>query len=188
MFERVILVDENDNEIGTDEKINAHKHAKLHRSFSIFVFNSKHELMIQKRASTKYHSPNLWSNTCCSHPRPRESLEQATLRKLKQEMGFTCKLKEKFTFIYNVPFDNGLTEHEFDHVFFGTFDGAPKPNPMEAERWKWVSLDDLQKDISKYPEKYTFWFKVSFPRVLKHIRHKIDNNTSHTEKFITTDK
>jgi len=124
--ELVVLVDENDNEIGVEEKINAHRKGLLHRAFSIFVFNSKNELLLQKRAADKYHSGGLWSNTCCSHPRPGENLKDAAHRRLQEEMGFDCSLREVFSFLYKKSFDNGLTEHELDHVFFGKFDGIPK--------------------------------------------------------------
>ena len=166
MEERVILVDQEDNELGTEEKMKAHEQALLHRAFSIFIFNSKGELLLQKRAEGKYHCPGLWTNTCCSHPRPGESLEEAVQRKLKQEMGFTTPLKEAFTFIYKVSFENGLTEHELDHVFLGTFDGNPEPNPEEVGEWKWISPEKLKEDVQEHPEKYTHWFKTSLDKVL----------------------
>ena len=163
-MEKVILVDKDDNEIGTKEKIQAHKEGKLHRSFSIFVFNFSGELLLQRRAKEKYHTGGLWSNTCCSHPRPGESLEEAIHRKLKQEMGFDCDLEKKFSFIYKVNFDNGLWEHEFDHVFIGRFNGEPKPNPEEVDDWKWVTIRQLKEDIKKTPQKYTAWFKIAIEK------------------------
>jgi len=164
---RVILVDENDNEIGIEEKIKAHREGKLHRCFSIFLFNKKGELLLQKRAKSKYHSPGLWSNTCCSHPRPGRDLKDEAKRRLKEEMGIVeCDLKEVFSFTYNLKVGD-LIEHEFDHVFLGTFEGNPKPNPEEAESWKWVNLIELKKDIKENPGKYTAWFKIILDRLLK---------------------
>jgi len=160
MKEYVIIVDENDKEIGTEEKIKAHKEEKLHRSFSIFIFNSKGELLIQQRAKTKYHSGGLWSNSCCSHPRPGETLNEAAHRRLKEEMGFDCKLKEVFSFIYKIKFDNDLSEHEYNHIFTGSFSGNPEPNSEEVEDWKWIDMINLKKDIRENPEKYTYWFKL----------------------------
>ncbi|GAG12032.1 unnamed protein product [marine sediment metagenome] len=115
---------------------------------------------MQKRQKTKYHCRGLWSNTCCSHPRPRETLQQATPRKLKEEMGFACELKEVFSFVYKAKFDNGLIENEYDHVFVGEFDNKPKPNPVEVDGWKWVLINELKKDILKNPEKYTPWLRI----------------------------
>ena len=165
--ERVVLVDENDNEIGTEEKLKAHQDGgKLHRAFSIFVFNSKGELMLQKRARSKYHFGGLWTNTCCSHPRPGEPLMETARRKLRQEMGFETDLEELFTFAYRATSENGLTEHELDHVLTGRFDGDPRPNPEEAEGWKWASLDDLAEDIKANPDRYTPWFRIALERVI----------------------
>ncbi len=164
--ERIILVDERDNEVGSEEKMKAHQNGgKLHRAFSIFVFNGKGEMLLQKRAAGKYHCGGMWTNTCCSHQRPDESLEQAAHRKLKQEMGFDTKLKEIFSFIYKASFDNGLTEHELDHVFAGRFDGKPEPNPEEASDFEWLGIDKLKKDVAKNPGKYTPWFRVVLGRV-----------------------
>lgn len=169
--ERVVLVDEQDNEIGTEEKIRAHENGgKLHRAFSVFIFNSKGELMIQQRAGSKYHFGGLWTNTCCSHPRKGETTVEAGRRKLRQEMGFDTDLKEAFTFIYKAESDNGLTEHELDHVLIGTFDGEPKPNPEEADGWKWVDMDELRKDVQKNPEKYSPWFRIALDRVIEFLK------------------
>jgi len=159
-MDEVILVDENDKEIGTQEKMEAHRQGNLHRAFSILIFNKKGETLLQKRAKHKYHCGGLWTNTCCSHPRPGESLEQATQRRLEQEFGFTAKLEEKFSFQYRAEFDNGLTENEIDHVFVGFFEGQPKTNPEEISDYKWISLTQLKKDIEKSPDKYTPWFKI----------------------------
>jgi len=168
-MEKIILVDKKDRKVGTGEKLEIHKSGKLHRAFSIFIFNRKGELLLQKRAKGKYHSGGLWSNTCCSHPRAGEELGEAVHRRLKEEMGFDCPVKEAFSFIYKVKFGNGLYEHELDHVFIGSYDGEPKPDPEEAEEWKWVSLKELKKDIQKNPGNYTCWLRVSLDRVISHM-------------------
>lgn len=160
--EQVILVDENDKQIGLMPKLEAHEKALLHRAFSVFVFNDQGKLLVQQRASHKYHSPLLWTNTCCSHQRDGESNIQAGTRRLKEEMGFTCELKELFSFIYKAPFDNGLTEHELDHVMVGEFEGEPKINKNEVESYKWMTLDEVKNDIKAQPERYTEWFKIIF--------------------------
>jgi len=160
MKQKVVLVDKNNRRIGVEEKIKAHREGRLHRAFSIFVFNSNKELLIQQRAKTKYHSARLWSNTVCSHPRPNETYLQAVHRRLKEEMGFDCKLKKLFCFIYKADFKNGLIENEYDCVFVGRFDGKPKPNPKEIMDYKWISLRDLKKDIIKNPNKYSVWLKI----------------------------
>ena len=170
MEEMIILVDENDKEIGSEEKIKVHKEGKLHRAFSIFIFNSEGKMLLQKRAKSKYHSGGLWTNTCCSHPRAGESLNDAVHRRLKEEMGFDCELKEIFSFIYKVKFDNNLSEYEYDHVFIGKFDGSPKPNPDEADSYKWISLDELEKDIKQKPDDYTFWFKIAFDKLADYLK------------------
>lgn len=164
-MDEVILVDEKDNQIGTAEKIAAHRSGKMHRAISVFVFNSRGELLLQKRAKDKYHSGGLWTNTCCSHPIPGESVDRAAHRRLMEEMGFECKLKEAFTFTYKVNFPNGLTEHEFDHVFIGRFDGRPVPDKKEAEDWKWVTLDGLGKDMEKNPGAYTYWLRAVMDKI-----------------------
>lgn len=166
MPNQVVLVDKNNKKIGVEEKIKAHKEGKLHRAFSIFIFNSKGELLIQQRAKTKYHSENLWSNSVCSHPRPNESYIMATQRRLKEELGFTCKLKKSFCFIYNTGFQNGLTENEYDCVFTGKFDGKPKLNKKEVSNYKWVSIKDLKQDIKKNPNKYTIWLKIVLNKIV----------------------
>ena len=162
MKEQVILVDEQDNQIGLMEKIEAHEKALLHRAFSVFVFNDKKELMLQQRAADKYHSPLLWTNTCCSHQRNGETNLAAGKRRLQEEMGFVCELKEVFSFIYKAPFDNGLTEHELDHVMVGSFNGRPNINKDEVESYKWMTLEAVKKDIEDKPEIYTAWFKIIF--------------------------
>jgi isopentenyl-diphosphate delta-isomerase len=160
--EKVILVNERDEQIGLMPKLEAHEKAELHRAFSIFILNSKNEVMLQQRASQKYHSPLLWTNTCCSHQREGESNIQAGNRRLMEEMGFSTELKELFHFIYKAPFDNGLTEHELDHVMVGYFDGEPVINPEEVEDWKWMDIDAIKEDMHLHPEKYTVWFKIIF--------------------------
>lgn len=166
MNEYVILVDENDHQIGIEEKIKAHEQAKLHRAFSIFIFNAKGEMLLQQRACDKYHSGCLWTNATCSHPRPGEDLEQAAHRRLQEEMGFDTELKKAFHFIYKAEFDHGLTEHEFDHVFIGQYDGPIKLNVQEADDFKWIDLKTLQQDLNDNPADFTVWFKIAFERVL----------------------
>lgn len=160
--EYVVLVDSQDNDIGIMEKIEAHQKALLHRAFSVFIINSQGELMLQQRAKSKYHSPLLWTNTCCSHQRKNESNIDAGKRRLQEEMGFETKLTELFSFIYKAPFDNGLTEHELDHVMLGLFDEEPKINPKEVENWKWMSIEAIKKDMQLNPDDYTVWFKIIF--------------------------
>ena len=162
MKEQVILVDQQDNPIGLMEKIEAHEKALLHRAFSVFVFNDKNELMLQQRAAEKYHSPLLWTNTCCSHQRDGESNIEAGKRRLQEEMGFSCELEEVFSFIYKAPFDNGLTEHEYDHVMIGRFNDEPIVNPEEVASYKWMPLEEVKNDIENHPEEYTAWFKITW--------------------------
>lgn len=163
--EKVILVDEKDWPVGEMEKMQAHRKAILHRAFSIFVFNDRDELMLQRRALSKYHSPGLWTNTCCSHPRPGEEVLEAGHRRLPEEMGFDCELEKIFDFIYEAELDQGLTEHEFDHVLFGRYNNAPKINPEEVDDWKWMKMDDIAAEMKTHPHKYTVWFRIAFERV-----------------------
>ena len=162
MEEFVILVDEKDNQLGLMPKMEAHEKAVLHRALSVFIFNSKGELMLQQRAAHKYHSPLLWTNTCCSHQRDGETNIEAGERRLVEEMGFKTNLKEIFSFVYKAPFDNGLTEHELDHVMVGYFDGLPEINPEEVASFKWMSLEEVNADIKLHPNLYTAWFKIIF--------------------------
>jgi len=164
-MEQVILVDELDNELGVMEKILAHQKALLHRAFSIFIFNEKGELLLQQRALSKYHSPGLWTNTCCSHPRPAESSLDAANRRLKEEMGFECELTYQFNFIYKAELDQGLTEHELDHVFFGLYNGAVNLNAEEVQDYKFVDVKEVLLDMEANPENYTVWFKIIFNKV-----------------------
>jgi isopentenyl-diphosphate delta-isomerase len=159
-MESVILVDEKDNSVGAMEKMEAHKKGMLHRAFSVLLFNSKGELLIQKRSQSKYHSAGLWTNTCCSHPQPAEKMEDAIQRKLMQEMHIDAQPVFAYKFIYKTDLENGLTENELDHVFIGTYDGEPEINRDEVEDWKFISLPDLQKLIKENPEQFTFWFKL----------------------------
>ena len=165
MPEYVVLVDNKDNQIGLMEKQAAHVNPTLHRAFSIFVFNSKGEMLLQQRALTKYHTPGLWTNTCCSHPRDGESLQQATKRRLMEEMGMECDLKEVFSFIYKADVMQGLIEHEFDHVFVGTTDVTPIINREEVESYKYETIENIKKDIEKNPANYTAWFKIAFAKL-----------------------
>ena len=167
-MEYVVLVDESDNEIGQMEKQAAHIEPHLHRAFSIFLFNSKGELLMQQRALSKYHSPGLWTNTCCSHPRASETTAEAASRRLMEEMGMRCEMHEVYTFIYKAPVGQGLTEHEFDHVFIGQSDDIPCINTEEVASWKYMTIDDLSKDIALYPEHYTEWFKITFEEMTHH--------------------
>lgn len=172
--EQVILVNENDEQIGLMPKLEAHEKAILHRAFSVFVLNDKNEIMLQQRANQKYHSPLLWTNTCCSHQREGETNIQAGDRRLFEEMGFRTELKELFHFIYKAPFDNGLTEHELDHVMIGYFNENPTINPDEVEDWKWMKIEDVKDDMIAHPAIYTVWFKIIFDKFYHYLEaHKI---------------
>lgn len=162
--EQVILVNENNEELGTMPKMEAHEKAVLHRAFSVFLINDKGETMLQQRAAHKYHSPMLWTNTCCSHQRLGESNIEAGVRRLQEEMGVKTELKELFSFVYKAPFDNGLTEHELDHVMIGKYNDEPKINADEVNAWKWMSLDDIKDDMAEHPSNYTAWFRIIFDR------------------------
>ena len=167
--EQVILVNENDEQIGLMPKLEAHEKALLHRAFSVLVFNDNNELMLQQRALHKYHSPGLWTNTCCSHQRAGEQNIEAGKRRLQEEMGFVTDLKETISFIYKAPFDNGLTEHEYDHVMVGNYNDEPVINADEVADWKWMSLDAVKEDMTKSPELYTAWFKIIFDKFYESI-------------------
>ena len=172
--ENVILVNTDDVQIGLMPKLEAHEKAVLHRAFSVFVLNSKNEIMLQQRAHHKYHSPLLWTNTCCSHQREGETNIQAGSRRLYEEMGFKTELKELFHFIYKAPFENGLTEHELDHVMIGYYNENPEINPEEVESWKWMSIEAVQQDMQQRPEVYTVWFKIIFDEFYHFLEdHKI---------------
>ena len=172
--EYVILVNENDEPIGVMPKLEAHEKALLHRAFSVFIFNNKNELMLQQRAAHKYHSPLLWTNTCCSHQRVGESNIEAGKRRLQEEMGFETELKESISFIYKAPFDNGLTEHELDHVMIGYYNEAPQINREEVESWKWMKIEDVKTDMLQNPNIYTVWFKIIFDEFYHYLEdHKL---------------
>jgi len=162
--EQVILVDENDQQIGLMEKIEAHEKAVLHRAFSVFILNKKGELMLQQRAFDKYHCGGLWTNTCCSHQRNGETTLDAAKRRLFEEMGFVTELEEKFSFIYKASFDNGLTEHELDHVLVGNYEKDPQLNPEEAASWKWEKIENIKQEIENKPQEFTPWFKIIFEK------------------------
>ena len=168
-MEEVILVNEQDDVIGRAEKLEAHKNGLLHRAFSVFVFNDNEELLLQQRAHHKYHSPGLWTNTCCSHPRPDEVTIEAARRRCLEEMGIVITLKEIFSFVYKADFENGLTEHEYDHVYIGTYNKDPYINKDEVNAFKWASTSNIKKDLLANPNHYTVWFKLCFERVVKHI-------------------
>ena len=171
-MEKVILVDEYDHMIGVSEKLEAHEKGLLHRAFSVFIFNKRGELLLQKRALHKYHSPGLWTNTCCSHPRPDEATLNAAERRCQEEMGIQVVLKEAFSFIYKASFENGLTEHEYDHVYIGQYEHDPVINTEEVETFQWMSPKDIQKELSEHPEHYTAWFKLCFEKVIDHYSQK----------------
>ncbi|HSD07480.1 isopentenyl-diphosphate Delta-isomerase [Flavobacterium sp.] len=175
--EKVILVNELDQQIGLMPKLEAHKKAILHRAFSVFVLNNQNEIMLQQRAHQKYHSPLLWTNTCCSHQRDGETNIQAGNRRLFEEMGFNTELKELFHFIYKAPFDNGLTEHELDHVMIGYYNEEPNINTEEVEAWKWMKIEDVKNDMLLNPEDYTVWFKIIFDQFYHFLEeHALEQN------------
>lgn len=165
MGEHVVLVDEKDKEIGVMPKLEAHEKGFLHRAFSVFIFNSKGQLLLQQRALNKYHSAGLWTNTCCSHPRHNEETIQAAQRRLKEEMGIECTLEKKFDFIYKSEFDNGLTEYEYDHVFFGETNSLPQINKEEVNSWNYYSMHEIENELKNNPNKFTTWFKLCFDKV-----------------------
>lgn len=175
MEELVVLVDENDQEIGVMEKMHAHEKGMLHRAFSVFLFNEKGEVLLQQRASSKYHSPDLWSNTCCSHPRPGEDVESAANRRLMEEMGMTASLTKMFSFQYKTHFSNNLIEHEIDHVFCGLVENLPHLNRDEVQSWKYIGVDEVKKDMKLNPENYTSWFKICFDRLIMEMDQMKEN-------------
>ncbi len=169
-MEYVILVDEKDNQLGLMEKMEAHEKGLLHRAFSVFLFNSKGEMLLQQRAFSKYHSGGLWTNACCSHPRDGEQTIAAAHRRLKEEMGFDCEIKKAFHFIYKSALDNNLTEHELDHVFIGEYEGEIIPNPEEVESYQYMPVSALVKDVENNPQNYTEWFKICLEEVLNRVK------------------
>ncbi|HLP56786.1 MAG TPA: isopentenyl-diphosphate Delta-isomerase [Fluviicola sp.] len=167
-MQEVILVDSNDRPVGTMEKMEAHQKGLLHRAFSVFIFNDNNELLLQQRALEKYHSGGLWTNTCCSHPAPDESLEAAGARRLQEEMGFSAALSRRFAFEYRVDLDNQLIEHEYDHVLTGTYNGEILPDPQEVMAFRWISMNDLLAEVKQHPDRFTSWFKIIMD---DHIQH-----------------
>ncbi|MBC8987896.1 isopentenyl-diphosphate Delta-isomerase [Pedobacter sp. N36a] len=168
--EEVILVDKNDNPIGTMPKLEAHLEGELHRAFSVFIFNSAGALLLQQRALDKYHSAGKWTNTCCSHPRPGELTADAAKRRLKEEMGMECELRPIFSFSYRAEVENGLVENEYDHVYFGSSDTLPIPNPLEVADFKYISMEALELDLQNNKGNYTEWLKICFDQVLRQYR------------------
>ena len=166
MSEEVILVDDDDNFLGTADKLEAHRQGLLHRAFSVFIINDTGEWLLQQRAMEKYHSGGLWTNACCSHPRPDETTMEAAVRRLHEEMGITAALTHLFHFTYRTEFDNGLIEHELDHVYIGRFSGTPQPDPNEVMDWKFVHPEKIIAEVKAYPERFTEWFKLSYEIVL----------------------
>ena len=162
----VILVDDRDRELGAAEKMQAHREGLLHRAFSAFIFNSRGELLLQRRARAKYHSGGLWSNACCGHPLPGEATTPAAERRLREELGFEGRLKKAFSFIYRASLDQGVIEYEYDHAYVGVFDGLPRPDPSEVMEWCWIAPAELLREMAANQERYTYWFRLSLPRVL----------------------
>jgi isopentenyl-diphosphate delta-isomerase len=181
--EELVLVNENDEMIGVGEKLQTHLIGALHRAFSVFIFNSAGQLLLQKRSSAKYHSKGLWSNTCCGHPRPGESVKEASRRRLSEEMGFDCEVREVFEFIYHARLEDGLSEHEYDHVVIGRFDDSPTPNRDEVDDWKWVDLITVKLDVQEHPEDYTYWFRTSLDGLCLSIKSNIDSSMSINDRF-----
>jgi isopentenyl-diphosphate delta-isomerase len=171
----VILVDSQDNELGIMEKLEAHEKGLLHRAFSIFIFNSKVEMLIQQRAYSKYHSPGLWTNACCSHPAPNETILEAAKRRLKEELGMSALLVDAFHFEYRETFENNLTEHELDHVLIGYCNENPILNSMEACAFRWIAMKDLFVELENNPENFTVWFKI----ILNQHLHELEKEMCH---------
>lgn len=182
MQDKVVLVNEQDEAVGVEDKLQAHVAGVLHRAFSVFVFNARGDLLLQQRHPAKYHSGGLWSNTCCSHPRPGETVEAAAQRRLHEEMGFTCPLHRLFGFVYRARLDGGLYEHEYDHVFVGRFDGTPAPDAAEVAAWRWIAPEALRRDVHAHPEHYTYWFRLVLDRVLEHEAMDVKRDTSPTDQ------
>lgn len=171
----VILVNERDEPIGTMEKMEVHQKGMLHRAFSVFIYNAKGEMLLQQRAARKYHSAGLWSNTCCSHPSPGEDIDTAAAKRLTEEMGFSTTLHKAFDFIYEAPFDNNLTEHEFDHVFIGQYDGPINPDDSEVSDYCYMKPSEIKSSLQSHPQKYTAWFKIAFPKLEDYLANTNQN-------------
>lgn len=168
-MQEVILVTEEDVEVGRCEKMFAHEHGFLHRAFSIFLFNSSGEILLHKRAMAKYHSGGLWTNACCSHPEPDVPIELSLQERLQFEMGMTCPLTHAFSFVYRAELDHDMIEHEFDHVYVGVTDTRPEPNPKEVSEWQYFGISELMQLVEIHPEQFTAWFKIALPKVVQHI-------------------
>ncbi len=164
--ERVVLVDGQDRELGTMEKLAAHREGRLHRALSVFLFNARGQTLLQRRHGGKYHSGGLWSNTCCSHPRPGEAMADAARRRLREEMGIDCELVPAHAFVYRARVGPELTEHEYDHVFVGTTEEEPRPDPTEVAEWRWVGVDEVRAEAEREPERFTLWFREALDGVL----------------------
>ena len=176
MEEEVILVDHNDRPTGTMPKLQAHIEGKLHRAFSVFIFNHSGALLLQQRAADKYHSAGKWTNTCCSHPRPGEETHLAAKRRLKEEMGMECEIYPVFSFSYLAEFENGLTENEYDHVYFGVSDASPRPNPAEVTSFSYIGMEEPQSRLIQEEEEYTAWLKICFKEVMLHYKKELCND------------
>lgn len=167
----LVLVDDTDRQWGKMEKMEVHRLGLLHRAFSVFIFNTRGELLLQQRSEQKYHSACLWTNTCCSHPQFAEEISHAVNRRLFEEMGIVAETRFVFSFIYKAHLENGLTEHEFDHVYIGVSDDLPQPDPVEVKSWKFMAVKDIAIDLNKHPHLYTHWFKLCFEKAVAHYRH-----------------
>jgi isopentenyl-diphosphate Delta-isomerase len=179
LMEKVILVDESDQPLGVMEKMEAHRQALLHRAFSVFIFNSRGEMLLQQRAPEKYHSAGLWTNACCSHPRPGEDTRAAAIRRLQEELGFATDLQKLFEFTYRTSYDNGLTEFEFDHVFVGTYDQEISPDRAEVSDYRYRSLLQIESELASAPSTFTSWFQLAFPL----LKEKIGGLPSYSQRF-----
>ncbi|MFN8253157.1 MAG: isopentenyl-diphosphate Delta-isomerase [Ferruginibacter sp.] len=175
-LEKLILVNEQDTPVGTAEKMKAHQEALLHRAFSVFIFNSRGEMLLQQRAVKKYHSGGLWTNACCSHPYEGQDTRAAAEKRLQEEMGFTTPLSKAFEFVYKAPFENGLTEYEYDHVFVATYEGPVNPHPEEVMDFCYMDMDAIRTSIASHPQRYTEWFKIAFPK-LEHYLAGVTSNS-----------
>ena len=173
MADNVILVDEQDRELGLMEKMEAHRKGLLHRAFSVFVLNPEGELLLQQRATHKYHSGGLWTNTCCSHPRKDESVVTAAHRRLMEEMGFDCHIDKLLEFTYRAELDKGMIEHEYDHLFVGYYDKDPLINTEEVSDWRWLPLDQVKAGIESNGDQYTEWFKIIFERFINTVKDRM---------------
>lgn len=171
----VILVDANDHQTGVAEKMDAHRKGLLHRAFSVFIINSQGQILLQQRAFSKYHSGGLWTNACCSHPKPGEKILDAAHRRIQEEMGFDCALKYVYNFTYKVKLDNELTEHELDHVLVGLYDGPVRPAPEEVCNYRYIDIEDLEREMQIEPESFTTWFRITYSDARKYLKNMVDN-------------